>query len=489
MINELNTGLKVFSQLYVGITPTAKTLKSHNHRQVEDDYVPLGFATPYEDNTAGRKRQDTVNNWLKSNSQINGKYINGRHVFEYMKTEIKIIDNEPLEGFKVTDDVKRKYYGGGNVVFRIADPRGFEVEIESQNLMALILFAGIQPGGIINGKCCWGRDAGKNILIHESSQEYKNARMAAETIKPLSGLKKSSLQRGSKVLLTNGKIGTYLGRFYCYSYSASYHEYDKSPVRRMSNVAFTNPFNNTITPTRETAYQLNDPVQFYIMQIDGDKELALYRDLKVHETRETINVEMSVEEALKIIDSTRLRPISSTNRSYSTTWFKASESKNLKLKWAEVPLSKDEFNFATKNRSSYNKHIATIANQLSFYELKHPIAILIKFNDKLLKFAEDAGNASYYIDSQDSNCRKNKDLSLTSLVRHTDNLIVVNSPDRLYNYDRSYYMSNSAQLEVAIKDAERMELVMFREDTVESSMETLQLLFDEGRLVKLIPQC
>ena len=53
-MNEIvfNKGMKVFSKLFVGI------------KKAYEDNPPLAFATPYEENAAGKKRQDTVMSWL-----------------------------------------------------------------------------------------------------------------------------------------------------------------------------------------------------------------------------------------------------------------------------------------------------------------------------------------------------------------------------------------------------------------------------------------
>ncbi len=187
-----NTAMKVFSKLYVGFRPQKG--------------VPLGFATPYEENAAGRKRQATVDNWSGSG----GTWDEGVYV-PNPKLPVKIIDNEPEPGFKITDDVKRVYWGGGNVVWRVEDPRGFELEIQSQNLMALIQSAGIQEGGVIPGKCVWGRSEGINILLHETSDEYKAAFKAAETLKAPKKLGKKDRRVGGLYTRADGTLAIYLG--------------------------------------------------------------------------------------------------------------------------------------------------------------------------------------------------------------------------------------------------------------------------------------
>lgn len=208
---ELNKGLKIFSQLYVGF----KTQGEGN--------VDLGFATPFENNAAFRKRKETVDKWstwseyvLDPNSKFGYKLDeNGQYVIVNHASRTKVINNVPREGFKITDSVKRVYWGGGNVVWRIEDPLGFELEVQSQNLLAIIQNCDINTG-VIKGKCLWARDGKDNILIHESSEEYKNALKAAETLKAPSTVPMAERVVGGKYLMKNGSEAIYMGRMYAY---------------------------------------------------------------------------------------------------------------------------------------------------------------------------------------------------------------------------------------------------------------------------------
>lgn len=201
---ERNTAMKVFSQLFVGVSPA------------KEGEIPLAFATPFEDNSAGRKRQETVRNWLHGRripKVKDGKYVYiGQLQYEDDQSVERIVENVPREGFRVTDDVKRVYWGGGNVVWRVADPDGWEVEIQSANLMAIIQSAGINEGGLIPGKCVWGRSEGINILLHETSDEYKDAVKAAETLKAPKQLGKSARQVGGVYRLVDGTTAVYIGK-------------------------------------------------------------------------------------------------------------------------------------------------------------------------------------------------------------------------------------------------------------------------------------
>lgn len=203
---ERNTAMKVFSRLYLG-------LKDQGVGEPQ-----LGFATPYEENAAGRKRQETVDRWAGGY----GEWVNGKHVPGVPKTNV--MDNEPRGGFKITDDIKRVYWGGGNVVWRVFDPAGFELEIQSRNLMAIIQSCGINEGGEIPGRCVWGRSGGDNILLHESSDEYKDAVKAAETLKAPKQVSKAGRRVGGLYRRVNGTPAIFIGKVHVVKTNYAPHE-------------------------------------------------------------------------------------------------------------------------------------------------------------------------------------------------------------------------------------------------------------------------
>jgi hypothetical protein len=128
--------------------------------------------------------------------------------------DIRMLENKPRAGFKVTDEVKRVYYGGGNVVWRIEDPSGWEVEIQSNNLMALLQSVGVSAGGEINGECIWARDGAHNVLLPVTSQEYIDAVKAFETVKAPSKIPAKDRVIGRFYRMQDGTFGQYFGKFF-----------------------------------------------------------------------------------------------------------------------------------------------------------------------------------------------------------------------------------------------------------------------------------
>lgn len=178
---EENKKLKVFEKLYVGYRDQSSGIK-------------LGFMTPFETNTAGTKRKSTVDYWSDK------------------KTEPVIFDNTAVEGFIITDDIKRVYFGGGNVVWRIYDPRGFELEISSNNLFSIIQTVGVGKGGVISGKCIWARDGSENILLHEDSIEFKNTvKVGTNLDQQVASIVKTP---GKRYIMRDGSEVIYVGRLY-----------------------------------------------------------------------------------------------------------------------------------------------------------------------------------------------------------------------------------------------------------------------------------
>lgn len=228
----LNKGMKVFSQLFVGM------------RKQSDGEPFLGFATPFETNSAFEKRKSTILDWCGrweyKLSEDGSTYLRddrGQLVTIRAEPLTTILGNTPREGFKITDDVKRVYWGGGNVVWRVYDPAGFELEIQSQNLMALIQCAGVSEGGLIPGKCIWGRDGKNNILLHETSEEYASAILAAENLKKPKNVAAADLQIGGTYLLQDASEGIYLGKVWAVCETT---EYDSDTAAVLSgNSAFT----------------------------------------------------------------------------------------------------------------------------------------------------------------------------------------------------------------------------------------------------------
>lgn len=183
----------------------------------------LGFASPYTKDAAFKKRKSTQDSWaygsgttvtIDENDDITVTGSGRQGGYGNMEVDSAtlfmtncypiIINNETTDGFQISKSVKR---GGGwnatNIVWRIADPRGFELEISSANFAAVVCCTTI-INGVIQGKCLWGRNGKDNILLPEASSVYQEASALATKIDKKLSLK--DVQIGDWVELLNPNI-------------------------------------------------------------------------------------------------------------------------------------------------------------------------------------------------------------------------------------------------------------------------------------------
>ena len=255
-----NKHIKYFPQLYLGIK--------------KSNTCSLGFATPHENNKAGLSRKNTVDDWLK-------------RIYDNETVSSEIFENTVRSGFKITDSVKRHYWGGGNVVFRVLDPAGFELEIQSNNLLALINSCGIMAGGFIPGKCVWARDGAINILVHESSDVFANL-INMKNLSEEALISKKDKIPGANYLTKNGKSGLYLGTVYVAEY-----DYDRSSPSSGSR-------DNACVNVNVSSRKLEEYKEYEAIRFSNSNDISLYRKIDLIKK---LNHMVSDEEVTVIIQN------------------------------------------------------------------------------------------------------------------------------------------------------------------------------------------
>lgn len=177
---------------------------------------PLAFAIPYGTKN-WENRKSTVDNWAGYGKKTH-KYImnadgthqkdeNGHYKSEYIEPDPNeggfIVDNVPVDGFYFEKSVTR--YETSNKFFRINDPRGFQLEIDSANLGDILLNSHISKGYLV-GKFQWTSYKGKAYLVredHPAKQKKENPKIARAEIKV-----------GDKVEISENGSYIYAGKFY-----------------------------------------------------------------------------------------------------------------------------------------------------------------------------------------------------------------------------------------------------------------------------------
>jgi hypothetical protein len=155
----------------------------------------LAYMTYYEQNAAFEKRKATGISWAKGYGANPDK-------------DGVITDNVPTSGIYIGSSVSR--WSTSNKLFRVNDPRGFTVEVPTDNIATLLHLTTVSKG-IIQEECVWARDGGNHILLPVNSEPYLKTLDQMDTIaNKLISVK--DLKPGDVVQLFEGNEYTFMGR-------------------------------------------------------------------------------------------------------------------------------------------------------------------------------------------------------------------------------------------------------------------------------------
>lgn len=90
-----------------------------------------------------------------------------------------IIDNTPTKSIYVGCSVSR--WSTSNKLFRVTDPRGFTIEIPTDNLATLLHHTTVVKG-VVQEECVWGKEGNNHILLPVDSEPYKLSREQQDTL-------------------------------------------------------------------------------------------------------------------------------------------------------------------------------------------------------------------------------------------------------------------------------------------------------------------
>ncbi len=108
------------------------------------------------------------------------------------KIEPQDFDNAPTEGFTINKDIKRysgEWFSSSRTMIRIHDPRGFEFEVTTENLIGILMHTDCLKRGL-TGQFVYAWAGPELVLLPTNSEEYQNA------IKYTAGLSKKVSAKG-----------------------------------------------------------------------------------------------------------------------------------------------------------------------------------------------------------------------------------------------------------------------------------------------------
>jgi hypothetical protein len=128
----------------------------------------LAYMTYWEDNAACIKRIATGTSWATPRGEYSRA--EGRYLPSTYPDPVGVqIDNTPVAGFNIGSSVSR--WSTENKVFRVTDPRGFTVEVPTDNIATLLHLTNVHKG-VIQQECVWARDGNSHVLLPVNSEPY-----------------------------------------------------------------------------------------------------------------------------------------------------------------------------------------------------------------------------------------------------------------------------------------------------------------------------
>jgi len=187
--------LKIISpaKIMVGFINRDDYYYDHNGEYHKNGKSLIGFAT-FKEGSILRKEK-SWNQWRDKNIAV------------------QELDNIPTPGFKLKSvgQRSRDWFGTGRHVWQIVDPRGFVLEITSENMYALMEECDIIKGEI-KADCVWAWSGANMSLVPTTSELYET--VISNTNRVNTKADKSQLQIGNKVTLKDGTEGIYYGKYH-----------------------------------------------------------------------------------------------------------------------------------------------------------------------------------------------------------------------------------------------------------------------------------
>ena len=138
--------------------------------------VPLAYMVPDGDDSQAKKRKSNARDWAKPGR---GRYYNANtgqweDVDDSEEPEFMTIEPASQTGFRIASVAKRSGRESNRELFRVVDPRGFELEIDPGNFLKIMRNANVDKG-TIHTELAWVRAGSNNLLIPTKSDDYEEA--------------------------------------------------------------------------------------------------------------------------------------------------------------------------------------------------------------------------------------------------------------------------------------------------------------------------
>jgi len=277
---------------------------------LDQEITYLGFMSPAGTDAAAKKRYSTQMDWAYYSYRSDYRYQINKETGEYLfynrhtneqvelpeELKPKTFDNEVLFGFRIAKSVRRYYWGGGNVVWRIEDPRGFELEITSSNMAKIMIECQVDHG-VIQGKCVWARMGTQNLLVPVETEMYKEIVKRTQQRKNVGTLSLKDIKIGNVV-----EVYKHEGHFKYYGPLNVVYSYENNEYVQLDETSSQDIYGGRNRQYLTTKIQIaNFQNKRYVFINENTNQLILLSTPKIVNKRSEDTI--SKQEAIKEINS------------------------------------------------------------------------------------------------------------------------------------------------------------------------------------------
>lgn len=298
----------------------------------------------------------------------------------------KEFENVPTEGFTINKDIKRysgEWFSSTRTMIRVHDPRGFEFEVTTENLIGILMHTDCLRRGLI-GQFVYAWCGTDLVLLPTNSEEYNNA------VKYTSGLAKKvsakSLVPGISYKTKREGDVIYIGRMNWYEYKdqGSYSFRGYGPRQELKVHVFTDDDGKTFFK-KTSADFLSEP--------NSDTPVSNYAELVDMFNKKTYSHKFSRFE---------FRPVTFNPETTIRQWYGPQLCRNLYWKTSSIPNTfigvtfAAEVNIPIGSDGNRNYELGTVTGYSTEIDQYYDITGIVNGTTDIVKIPGKPRDYNYY---------------------------------------------------------------------------------------------
>jgi hypothetical protein len=203
-------------------------------------------------------------------------------------------ENNPISGFTIVGSQSR--WSTQNKVIRVEDPRGFVVEVPTENLTTLLKHCRVNLGTVVE-ECVWGREGSNHILLPTNSEVYKEA--LSKTKQHTNRVSFAKLSVGDLIKFNPDDKGEFI---YLGKVKAEWKVYENTCIEKSSMVTSRMTWKQSTNDPKEYLFTKTDSKWCFLFKLNSEKVNSWTRLYEYKLSGKAILVGSSKDTSYKVKD-------------------------------------------------------------------------------------------------------------------------------------------------------------------------------------------